>query len=412
MAGAGRLPGLSRDPRTGIWRVRVKVKDADGEWRLVERSTGERDAKEAETKALRIRAEILEAPPPPRGEEQKRNRGVTLERMAAHDLVEHKNRGVTEAHRKALESKWNVILSVADPETPVADIDYDWLRSFEGMRRAGEKTLDAQGNEVWLRKPVKGQTLVREFQAIRRALVIAKRKGHIAELPDEWPTVRRDSPDERKSGKLRPPSVVAVYLGRLHQDARDEVEVDMLTGLRAAELKRLEPSWIEPAPRGSIVPAIIRVPRWAAKSRRERVVGCPKRALDIIKRRIPAAEKEAKKRGGPVRVFSQSDFKKHRARVWRDTAQELGLDPEVNLTLRDLRHTYATLALQSAADPAAVLAALGHKDLGMTQRYLTSPLERTAQLGAGVEGLYASADGMSTNGMSKKPRKGRKKNES
>src|SRR5690349_10782994 len=98
MARPGRIPGLRRDPRTGIWIIRVKVKDAAGEWRLVERSTGERDLEKATPKALRLRAEILENPPAPRSEGKKRSSGVTLEMMAAHDIVEQRNRGVTKAH--------------------------------------------------------------------------------------------------------------------------------------------------------------------------------------------------------------------------------------------------------------------------------------------------------------------------
>jgi integrase len=276
--------------------------------------------------------------------------------MADLDIREHRNRGVTELHVKSLESRWRTILRDEGATTPLNQIAYDWAREYEGRRRASG---------------VRGQTIVREVQAVRRALKIAVRKEILSEAPDDWPTIRRNPPDTRLAGKLWSPEQIHLFLGALHQDARDEVEFDVLTGLRSAELKRVQAGWVCAAPESAGVPALLRIPAWAAKTRRERVVGLPERALAITNRRArayPAAEF----------IFSQSEFKRHRTAV----CKRLGF--EMVLTLRDLRHTFASLALQGKGDPAAVMAALGHKDLAMTQRYLTSPLERTAALGAVV----------------------------
>lgn len=359
-----RIPGWKYDAASGHGVIRVKVRDAAGHWRLVQRSIRERDPRRAEARALEARADILKNPPDPgRQRQQGEAGGVTLEMMAAYDIKETSQRGLDDAHVKARRSKWRVTLRFADPDTLITAIGYDWARAYEGRRRAAG---------------VAGQTIVREFQLIKSALRIAKRQGKLVALPDEWPSVRRDPADPQRKGKLRSPEMIAEYIRRLNGEARDEVEIDAVTGIRGGgELKRLEAGWIEPAPKGAVVPAIIRIPARAAKNRRERVIGCPQRALDIIKRRIEEGCKE--------RIFSKESHRTHRRRVWRDVCKVFGVPELPRITMRDLRHTYATLAMQRSGDPAAVMAALGHRDLSTTQLYLSAPLERTAQLGAGVE---------------------------
>ena len=68
----------------------------------------------------------------------------------------------------------------------------------------------------------------------------------------------------------------------------------------------------------------------------------------------------------------------------------------MNLTLRDMRHTYATLALKGTSDPVAVMRSLGHKDLRMTETYLSSTVARTASASAAVAqevfGVQKAAD--------------------
>ena len=80
-------------------------------------------------------------------------------------------------------------------------------------------------------------------------------------------------------------------------------------------------------------------------------------------------------------VFNQKDFKKQRAKASRD----LGCDSTI--TLRDLRHSFASIAMQETGDPNAVLETLGHSDLSMTKRYLSSSVARVATTGAAVAGV-------------------------
>ena len=315
-------------------------------------STGTENRREAAIKARQIRAEIEAASP-------RRRRGtVTLEMLSAADIARAENGALTADHLQRLESQWEGILRRLGPTTVAADLRVSDLSVYIAERSRGG---------------IRGQTIRRELQALRRGVEL---KG--IEPPAPWPTarthpaLRSQAPDPKRRGKLWPLDSIKAFLNELDPDARDEAEFAMLTGLRAQELKRLQATWVEPAPREAAVPAILRLPAHETKNRKERIVGLPMAALFIIKRRIertPDAD----------RVFSQADHKKQR----RLASERLKFPS--TLTLRDLRHSYATLALQGTADPTAVQAALGHSDLKTTQRYLSSTITRTAAASAAVE---------------------------
>jgi integrase len=237
----------------------------------------------------------------------------------------------------------------------VGAVDYDLVLDYIGKRRAAG---------------AKGQTIRREVQALKRGLVMAERRGWIGRAPGHWPAIKSDAPDEKQRGKLHPIESIRLMLGELAPEVRDEVTFVALTGLRAAEVKRVRYAWAEPLPSSSPVPAVLRIPAAASKTRQERIVGLSQEALDILERRF-AAKPEAEL------VFSQENHKK----ALRDACKRAGV---ARITLRDLRHTYATLALHRTGDAVAVQAALGHNDLRTTQRYLSSTVERTVSAGASV----------------------------
>jgi len=125
-------------------------------------------------------------------------------------------------------------------------------------------------------------------------------------------------------------------------------------------------------PAGSPCPALLRLPAAATKTRRERAVGLPELAVHIVRQR---AERGASKVTGVV--FAPRNFKKALAAA----CAKAGVP---RFTLRDLRHTYATLALAGTADAVAVQAALGRTDLRTTQLYQSTTLSRTAAASAAV----------------------------
>jgi integrase len=220
-------------------------------------------------------------------------------------------------------------------------------------------------------EPVRGQTIVREVQALRRGLKIARRRGALRKLPDDWPSVRRDPPRESQRGHLHAPEVLRKWLDALPEDARAQATVALQTGLRATELRRIAWGWVERV-EGMAVPALLRVPAAGAKTRTERVVGLPAESLEVLERLAAAHEFD---RDVPL---MDSDYKKS------FHAASTAIEYDRRIHLRDLRHCYSTLGLQGTGDATATQAALGHAQLATTQRYLSSTLERAAAVSAAV----------------------------
>ena len=66
-------------------------------------------------------------------------------------------------------------------------------------------------------------------------------------------------------------------------------------------------------------------------------------------------------------------------RSFRNAARRIGYSKTI--TLRDMRHTFATLSLHHGGDLKATQEALGHTELQSTQRYLSSTQQRTISAG-------------------------------
>ncbi len=234
----------------------------------------------------------------------------------------------------------------AHPES----LDFDQIQNFVAARRE-------RGN--------RGQSIRKDLQALKRGLDIARRRGWIRAVPD-FPKVRSDPPKETQKGQLHAPHLLRAWLDALPLEARDEAEFALLTGLRATEIKRASATWVERAPADAGVPALLRVPAAASKTRTERVVGLTAEALVILER-------------------NPNGFPETHRNARRTAAKQIAYAR--NITLRDLRHTYGTLALQGTGDAIAAQAALGHTELATTQRYQSSTLKRTASASIAVARL-------------------------
>lgn len=310
-----------------------------------------------------------------------------IDELAALDIAEVQKRGRSEPYIKAITLMWGVILRTLKEGLTVHDIIkrhprtgeptiHDFAVEYEGARRA---------------KGIRGQTIVRETAAIRRALKRAKREGLIDVIPEDWPKLLRDPKDKRRAGKYWAPEIRRTWMQALHQDARDEAVMVMVTGLRATEVKRIQFSWAEPAPPGFETPYILRVPDWAAKKRRERMLGLPEIGFEIMRRRFEADP-------NAEFVMSQGNFERHRAEVSQlilggkkkpprrkkgeGRSTDYAKGTQYNITLRDLRHSYLSDALAESADATAVMRAAGHHDLRTTEIYMSSTEERIARAGA------------------------------
>jgi integrase len=261
----------------------------------------------------------------------------------------------------------------ADEKTRIPTIEHEWSRVIRVLgdvhpRVVTESSLNAYVSER-RKSGVSSSTIRRELRGLRRGLEIAQRNGWVIALP-RFPDVGRHIPTARGRGKLHDPNILREWFLAIECDeTRDEAMMALLTGMRSAEIKRLRPSWVELTPPGSSVPAMLRVPATDAKSRKERIAGLPEAVLAIVRARATEAD---------APIFSGADHKKERAGACRRIGYQR------SITLRDLRHTHATLAAVATGDAAAVQSALGHSDLATTQRYLSTTLARTASVAAAV----------------------------
>lgn len=285
-----------------------------------------------------------------------------LARLASYDMARAQAEGVCAAQLASVEACWLHLARGLGATLPAASVDFDLVQGYVAQRRAAG---------------ARGQSIRKEVQALRRGLAIARRKHLLGAVPD-LPAVRSDPPKAAQAGKLHPPEVLVAWLDALTRvpqadGAAAHADLVLRTGLRATETSRLSWSWVETAPAGAPVPALLRVPAWASKTRRERVLGLPGSTLALLATASAGRSPEQA-------LFTQS----HR-RAFKSAASAIGYPRTI--TLRDLRHTHATWSAQVTGDAAAAQAALGHTNLAMTQRYLTATLERVASAAVAVDAV-------------------------
>ena len=340
--------------------------DVHSDGKRIRRSTGMRARRDAEKRAREIYAELIAelAEAAETQADRAERRRDDLAALGGIDIAEAEARGVTGQQVGSITLCWRHICRILGPTTCPRTLSYDTIVGYVARRR----------RETCRGQPTRGQTIVKELQALKRGLAIAKRRGSVDSVLEDWPKVRHDPPRREQAGKLHDSGVIRAWLRELHRTApaaARQCEVVLRTGLRATEVRRLAWSWVERSPEGSAVPAILRIPAAAAKGRRERVVGLTAETLVLLD------EARAEVRGWDVPIMS-GDHK----RMMRKAVKAIGYQRTVHL--RDLRHCHATWAAQGTGDAAAAQAALGHSDLRTTQRYLTATVDRVTAAATAV----------------------------
>lgn len=338
--------GLYKRSGTEHWWCRFQIAG-----REYKRSTRTSDRRAAQVEERRLRAYYESKAP--------RRRAAGAPRLAdlgGLDVQRAAAAGATPAHIEALAWQWERIVTHfgADAELP---------KVYE--------TTALEGYVVARRNAGATDTVRREMQALRRAEDIAHGKGWLPFKLDRWPKLGDTTAHtSKRRGRVHPPSVVRAWLDALRGEARDAAEVVLVTWLRDAELHRVCESWIEPAPDGSGLAAVLRVPPHASKTkrtRRERIRGLDKVAAAALARRIEAAKKRAAQNGEPYTIETplfRSKSYKTAFRLARERIKYL-----VPISLRDLRKTGATWAQQRVGIDAA-RDGLGHSNIATTHRYI------------------------------------------
>jgi integrase len=240
------------------------------------------------------------------------------------------------------------------------------------------------------RAVVTGQTVRKELQALKRGLTEARKRGHSVPRFDAWPEVTTSPPKASQAGQLHDAAVLRRWLAELAEPscrmaarrrnplAPLQAGFVLRTGLRAEEARRVRMSWVEVAATDSPVPAFLRIPRQASKTKRERVVALTEDAAGLL---LQASEHTPQ--GEPL-------FPGNYRKAFDGAARRIGYAGTV--TLRDLRHCYATFG-SMGGDLVAVQSALGHTDLRTTSRYVHGTSARTAVASLSVEREIAGPGG-------------------
>lgn len=325
------------------WWYRFKI--CETEFRA---TTGTADRRRAESCERQARS-YQEAKSPRGG----RVEGVTISYLGGLDYERAEANGVTAKRLRDIKKEWVRICTHLGADSVASAITYESTTSMVAAQRVAGR---------------KGQSIIRDLQALKRGALIAEELGALPFPPKMWPKVRRDPKSEKHKGKLHPMGVLRGWFDQLDGEVYDECRLIVLTGLRPEEAEKAAPGWREQFPE---LGAFIHVPGWAAKDRDERYIFLDAEADEIFVRCA-----EGKKHDAPL--FSGADHKKARA----GACTAIGYP--VNITRRDLRATWSTIALQRTGDATAVMESMGHADLSTTQMYQRSTLERQAQTARAV----------------------------
>ena len=304
----------------------------------IQQSTGESSRRAAESFEKRLRTAYAEEPKhaEPSGAkrtEEKQQRRLSEARDA--DLDRAVAAGGTASYvNKGLGAYWRNLVRILG-DVRLDKIDTDAVTAYVEKRLA---------------ENVRRQTIRRELTALKRAV-----DGN----PIKWPKLRADPKDEKLAGKARDPEILRRLLEELSPDCQAQVQFALATGLRSEELKRVRLSWVK----GDL----LHMPAPATKSRRARTVALTPETLAVLRRAA------AKHGDAPwaKRAFHKS---------LKTASERIGVYPHVSL--RDLRHTFATEALKGSGDLAAVMAVMGHSNLSTASLYQHSSEARARTVAA------------------------------
>ena len=342
---------LYKRPSSDFWWTKFKHRG-----KVIRKSTGTRNRREAEKFERHLRVELESAPPPTTP-----TRVVGLAELGGEDVARAMTKGVGQKQQDSIELCWKHLCRILGPDMEPGSVSRPMMDQYVRTRRA---------------EGVRGQTIRKEIQAIKRGMAIAKREGWAQIVLESWPEIKSDPKHKGQRGKLHPPEIINKWLEEIERDARaigarDQAELVLLTGLRADEVRKLASDWVQAAPPGLPVPALLTVPEEAAKTGTERVIGLTPRSVEIIERLA-----NGKAPDEPLCPENHSS-------AFRTASKRIGYHQSI--TLRDLRHCYETWGAYGTGDAVAAMRAAGHSDLRTTELYLHSTLSRTTAMSVAAE---------------------------
>ena len=310
------------------------------------RSTGTSSKREAAAFERKWRSEIENAPEEP----EKPALTPTIAILRDMDINRATAEGRTKTYiDKGLRIYWkNLGIFFQDTRYITADslLDYVKYRQLQGVR---------------------GQTIKKELVLLKRGLQMALEREFDIMIPKRWPKIQTSPKKEPQAGKFYGQETTLKFLAALKPQVRKIAIVAIATGMRSAELRRLEARWIKPAAQTDIIPAYLHLPAEATKTRRERLIGLAPTIYKLLYARALECPE------GPL---FPSDNKK----AFLVASQKAG---EKSITLRDLRHTFATVADMSG-DSRGTDLVMGHAG-GIPSRYQHTYIERIGKIALTLE---------------------------
>lgn len=206
-------------------------------------------------------------------------------------------------------------------------------------------------------------------ECVEQKVALPPRPGRPKNIPKEAEKVLA------LSGKYRPPTVLRAFIAALAtQEAKDRATLIMHTGLRVEETNRLRRDFI--MKRGTLPGLVVAIylPKEATKKRKGRWIGLNQPAWEAFERSVP---------------FDHADPKT----AFRSATDKLGpIETEnMNITCRDIRHSFSTGCLDHGASQTAINGVMGHAP-DMSSTYQSATATRLALVANAALGWARSGE--------------------
>lgn len=249
-----------------------------------------------------------------------------------------------------------------------------WGENYFGGKCLSEITKGKIMEGVYaLAKECKQSTANRYLSTIRAML---NRAQLVWEVVDKVPS-RFKQFDESQFERNR--SLTPEEIGRvakeLPEHQRDIFEFSVATGLRQANAKLLEWSWL------SMDRRVLRVPKEKFKNRDELMIPLNESAMLVLRRRLGKHKQF-------VFTYNGAPVEQVNTRAWRNALQRAGI---ADYRWHDNRHTWAHQSRRAGVGLDDLQDLGGWKDPKMTRRYATPDLEALAEKARKLDAVLATA---------------------
>ncbi len=256
--------------------------------------------------------------------------------LAAADISRSAAEGSSTKHVLVLEKQWQDIIKYFGRDADLNAINEEEINAFIVHMKTG----------------LKGQTVRRHVASLFRGLETAYRRGWRTSLVPKKPKIRSDAPNEARAAKAHPQELIVALFKRLPVEMADASLVCMFTGLRYAELRRLEATMVKFRDDGICV---IEMPHRATKTISGiRSIDVPPLATEILRRYVNQ---------GRTILFPRVNY----AKAFGQHCADLGFEQTV--TLRDLRALNASVVIELSQNLMVAQQRLGHASVKTTAKY-------------------------------------------